>query len=321
MTGEDEKLITDDAVQSAPENDAATMPPHKTFDSSHLFSPRHSSDKSDSALGLSKTFPTVGDIAVIVILFFLAQTLAAFVLSWLGLRLPDLADLQVEDIESYMRAQIMRGEGMAVLYPVSMAASLLAIYLYIRLRGGKWLFAGFSASGLNPNIILSGTIWVIAAQIVLEPVMAMLPSVENAGVGRGMWACVTAVILAPVFEEILCRGLVLETVRRRWNDLVAVAVSALFFGIVHVEPSTALAGFVVGGIFGTIYIRTHSLFSTIILHSINNAFAFALICFGLDDVPLSEILGGGTLYYAVYGVCAMIFVLFSVEAWRKVFRR
>lgn len=268
-----------------------------------------------------KAFPAVGDILVIMVLFFVTQTLTAVLLSLCGLHLPDISDLQVEDIESYMRAQILRGEGMAVLYPVSMTVSLLAIYLYIRFRGGRRSFAGFSAAGFNPNIILSGTVWVIAAQIVLEPLMAILPSIENAGVGRGFWACVTAVVLAPVFEEILCRGLVLETVRRRWGDAVAVLVSALFFGLVHVEPSTALAGFVVGGIFGTIYIRTHSLFSTIILHSINNAFAFALICFGLDDVPLGDILGGGSVYHAVYGISVLIFLLFSVEAWRKVFRR
>lgn len=268
-----------------------------------------------------KAFPAVGDILVIMVLFFVTQTLTAVLLSLCGLHLPDISDLQVEDIESYMRAQILRGEGMAVLYPVSMTVSLLAIYLYIRFRGGRRSFAGFSAAGFNPNIILSGTVWVIAAQIVLEPLMAMLPSIENAGVGRGFWACVTAVVLAPVFEEILCRGLVLETVRRRWGDVVAVLISALFFGLVHVEPSTVLAGFVVGGIFGTIYIRTHSLFSTIILHSINNAFAFALICLGLDDVPLSGILGGGSVYHAVYGISVLIFLLFSVEAWRKVFRR
>lgn len=268
-----------------------------------------------------KAFPAVGDILVIMVLFFVTQTLTAVLLSLCGLHLPEISDLQVEDIESYMRAQILRGEGMAVLYPVSMTVSLLAIYLYIRFRGGRRSFAGFSVAGFNPNIILSGTVWVIAAQIVLEPLMAMLPSIENAGVGRGFWACVTAVVLAPVFEEILCRGLVLETVRRRWGDAVAVLISALFFGLVHVEPSTALAGFVVGGIFGTIYIRTHSLFSTIILHSINNAFAFALICFGLDDVPLGDILGGGSVYHAVYGISVLIFVLFSVEAWRRVFRR
>lgn len=268
-----------------------------------------------------KSFPAVGDILVIMVLFLVTQTLTAVLLSLCGLHLPDISDLQVEDIESYMRVQILRGEEMAVLYPVSMAVSLLAICLYIRFRGGRLSFAGFSAAGFNPNIILSGTVWVIAAQIVLEPLMTMLPSMENAGVGRGFWACVTAVLLAPIFEEILCRGLVLETVRRRWGDAVAVLISALFFGLVHVEPSTALAGFVVGGIFGTIYIRTHSLFSTIILHSINNAFAFALICFGLDDVSLSETLGGGNIYYAVYGISALIFLIFSAEAWSKVFRR
>lgn len=282
---------------------------------------RSAAEPAVAATPKPEKFPTAADILVIAVLFFVTQTVAAVLLSWFGLHLPDIADLQVEDIESYMRAQIFRGEGMAVVYPVSMTVSLAAIYLYIRFRGGKRRFARFSASGFNPNIILSGTIWVIAAQIVCEPLVAMLPTIENAGVGRGLWACVTAVVFAPIFEEILCRGLVLESVRRRRGNAVAVAVSALFFGLVHVEPSTALAGFVVGCIFGMIYVRTDSIFSTIILHSINNAIAFALICFGLDGVSFGEALGGGSVYYAVYGVAALLFVLFSVEAWRNVFRR
>lgn len=267
----------------------------------------------------SRRFPTVADIAVMLLLFFASQVLGAFVASSFGIRLPEISSLATDDVESYMQAQVSRGETIAILYPLSMSLALLFVFAYVRLRGGRGTKVRWSSSGFNPNIILSGIVWVVVAQIVLEPLMNLLPSVSDEGVGRGLWACITAVVMAPVFEETLCRGIVLETIRRRWSNGVAVAVSALFFGIVHVEPATALAGIVVGAILGTIYVRTSSIFSAIILHAINNAFAFALICFDVNGLTLYQMLGGGTLYYVVYGISALLFVLFCVESYRKVF--
>lgn len=266
-----------------------------------------------------RLFPTVGDIAMMLLLFFLSQGVTGVLFAAFGFAIPDLPDVR-DGVEEFMAAQVLRGERIAVIYPVSMLVSLLSIYLYVRLRGGRWRVARFSASGFNPNIILSGIVWIVAAQIVLEPIMALLPSVDNAGVGRGFWACVTAMVFAPVCEEMLCRGIILETLRRRWGKAVAVAVSALFFGIVHVEPATALAGVVVGTIFGMIYLRTSSLFSTIILHSINNSIALALICLDMDKVPVRDMIGNDIAYYAVYNVACVLVLLFFVETSRKVFR-
>lgn len=267
-----------------------------------------------------RPFPTFGDIAMLLLLFFLSQGVVGVAFAALGFAIPDLPDAR-SGVEEFMSAQVLRGERIAVIYPVSMFVALLAVWLYVRLRGGRWRVARFSASGFNPNIILTGIVWIVAAQIVLEPVMALLPSVDNAGVGRGFWACVTAMVFAPVFEETLCRGIVLETLRRRWGNAVAVAVSALFFGAVHIEPATALAGVVVGAIFGMIYLRTSSLFSTIILHSINNAIALALICMDMDNVPVRDMIGNDIAYVVVYAVASLLFLLFFIETAHKVFRK
>ena len=272
-------------------------------------------------LSADRIFPTVYDIVVMLFLFFLSQGLSAALLSAFGIAVPDLSAVGTGNIEEFMRAQVLRGETIAIIYPVSMLVSLLSVYLYAAMRGGRWRIARFSASGFNPNIILSGIVWVIVAQIVLEPVMNLLPSVDNAGVGRGFWACVTAMVFAPVFEESLCRGVVLEALRRRWGNAIAVLVSAMFFGIVHIEPATALAGFVVGTIFGMIYLRTSSLFSVMILHSINNGIALALICLDMDKVSFRDMVGNDAAYYAVYGAACVLFAIFFLETARKVFRR
>jgi hypothetical protein len=37
-------------------------------------------------------------------------------------------------------------------------------------------------------------------------------------------------------------------------------------------------------------------------------------------VSYRDLLGGSTLYYAVYAVSAVVCVLFAVEAWRRVYK-
>ena len=150
--------------------------------------------------------------------------------------------------------------------------------------------------------------------------MSLLPPSEGRGLGRGVWACFTAVVSSAVLEELLCRGLIFETFHKRWGKKTSILFSSLFFGLIHLDPATAVVAVVAGMIFGVLYVRTSSLYTTIIIHSINNAMAFALICFGVGDVSFSEIVGGGALYYILYGVAVAIFVACCIEAYLKVFR-
>ncbi len=268
-----------------------------------------------------RKFPTITDVGAMFVLFVFAQFVAATIASALGLTIPGIPAVDQVDIETYMNAQVSRGEAIAIMYPLSMLFATAIIYAYVRMRGGRTRIARFSKRGFNPNILLSGIFWIIAAQLILEPATQLLPDVENAGVGRGFWASITTIVVAPVLEELLCRGIILETLRRRWNNAVAIIVSALFFGLVHANPTTALAGVIVGIIFGVIYVRTSSLFSVIILHAINNAIAFALISFDADDVTLRQLLDNGTLYWAVYASAVAIFIVSLTEAMRTLFKR
>ena len=44
---------------------------------------------------------------------------------------------------------------------------------------------------------------------------------------------VSYTILAPVFEEVVFRGVLYSTLRRRWNAPVAMVVSAFIFALAH----------------------------------------------------------------------------------------
>jgi membrane protease YdiL (CAAX protease family) len=269
-----------------------------------------------------RAFPTIGDMVVMLLLFFVVQLGCGLILGALGVLPPTLSSVHEVDAEVYMSEQLQLGRYTALVYPLLMSLSLAVIWLYARLRGGKGTVKiGHSAAGLNPTIILVGVLWLVSAQVMLEPLTELLPKSESAGVGRGLWAWITIAIFAPILEELLCRGVLYGTIKRRWGVLSAIALSALFFGIIHFDPATVVVALVAGLIFGVLYERTSSIFSTMIIHSLNNIVAFELICFDIEDMSFSEVVGGGIPYYILYAVACVVFVAISVEACVKVFKK
>ena len=269
-----------------------------------------------------RIFPKWWDIVVMLALFAFAQLLFGTVLQIVGMVAPETSAVDTVDIETYMSEQSALGRYSAVAHLFSFLFSTGVLWLYARLRGGKRAISiRHKASGFNPSVVLVGVVWLIAAQILLEPLMTILPHSEGRGIGSGAWACVTALVSAPVFEELLCRGVLFETLRKRWGVVISILVSSLFFGLMHFDWATAIVAIVAGVIFGILYVRTSSLFTTIIIHSINNAMAYTLIAFGVGDVSLYEHLGGSTIYWVVYGIAAAVFVACCIEAYFQVFRR
>lgn len=261
-------------------------------------------------------FPTVFDLLAMLLIIVVSQIAVSMAGVALGLPMPNVLGGEIGDIEHFIGTQVVRGESFAIIYPVSMIVAFLLLYSYIRFRDGKGRVARVSTSGFNPNVILGGLIWLISVQVVVEPISLYLPVAESAA-GQGFWAIVTAVLFAPVLEEFIFRGLVMESLLRRHRRSLSVVVSAMLFAIVHFQPSVMFSAFVSGLVLGTIYLHTNSIFSTIILHSINNAIAFSLITLNVEDYSYRQVLGGGELYYIVYALCFVISIVATVETWRR----
>ena len=265
-----------------------------------------------------RAFPTYGDIVAMVAIFFVSQIVYGVILRCAGVNPPMVSAIDDVDIETYMNEQVALGRYVAFIYPLSMLFSIALLWLYIRLRGGsRAIHIRHSASGFNPSVVLVGVLWLLAAQIILEPLMTMFPQNQGQGVGRGVWACITAVLTSAVLEELLCRGVIFETLHKRWGIKRSIFISSLFFGLIHFDPATAIIAVVAGMIFGVLYVRTSSLYTTIIIHAVNNAMAYSMICFGVGDISFSDMVGGGVVYYILYGVAVVIFVAASVEAYFK----
>jgi membrane protease YdiL (CAAX protease family) len=83
---------------------------------------------------------------------------------------------------------------------------------------------------------------------------------------------VGAVIFAPVFEELIFRGLVYGSLRARFSWPVAAVASAVVFGLAHGYGVVGFASVLVSGIlWAYVYERTGSLLPGMAAHVINNA--------------------------------------------------
>ena len=83
-----------------------------------------------------------------------------------------------------------------------------------------------------------------------------------------------AVVIAPVTEEIVFRGLILRGLLGRWRPAAAVLFSAGLFALVHFNPVQAPVALLLGLLTGWLYVRTRSLGLCILAHALNNAASY-----------------------------------------------
>ena len=85
---------------------------------------------------------------------------------------------------------------------------------------------------------------------------------------------VTTTILAPLFEEIVFRGILLPTLSRNFGVISGIIVSAFIFALAHLSLGEMPPLFVLGIGLGITRIASGSLFSSVIMHSLWNGLTF-----------------------------------------------
>ncbi len=180
----------------------------------------------------------------------------------------------------------------------------LAWGLYVRRRWGAqqltslgWRFR-WADLGWGPLtwIAAVGTQIVLAAIVLVFdiPLSSNVESAADLDTDRAylIATLVTAVIAAPVIEELVFRGLVLRGLLSRMGPAFAIALQGVLFGVAHVDPVRGVGNiglaFVLSGVgiaFGTAAYLSRRLGPTVIAHAIFNGVVMAIVLSGvLDDV-------------------------------------
>jgi membrane protease YdiL (CAAX protease family) len=95
---------------------------------------------------------------------------------------------------------------------------------------------------------------------------------ELSAPSKHLWASVfVLVMVAPLTEELLFRGLILRAFLQRFKPAAAFLLSSMLFGLLHLNPWQFIHAFALGFIFAWWYARTQSLVPSLIGHALANA--------------------------------------------------
>jgi membrane protease YdiL (CAAX protease family) len=94
--------------------------------------------------------------------------------------------------------------------------------------------------------------------------------------GSGIMGVLCICIVAPVTEEMIYRGVILRGLLASYGKNDAIVFSAIVFSIVHINPDQIVFALVIGLFFGWLYVKTYSLWPSIIAHILFNSFSQVL---------------------------------------------
>jgi hypothetical protein len=122
-------------------------------------------------------------------------------------------------------------------------------------------------------------------------------------------------VVPAVFEEFMVRGIIMSSYEKRGTK-VGIIISAIFFGLLHMDIKNLFGPIVFGIIFGYIVIRTDSIFAGMIAHFANNAFAI-LIGFLYENYKESFSFIDTYLFMLILFIISTVLFIFIIRYFRN----
>lgn len=119
---------------------------------------------------------------------------------------------------------------------------------------------------------------------------------------------VTLAVTPAIFEELFFRKAIIDFLSP-YGKKMALLISALLFGIIHMNLSQGLFAFIIGLIFGGIYLYTNDIKLTMLIHLINNGI-------GALEMILPEA-GVIVTIIALLAICIVGLIILIVEILKK----
>lgn len=94
-------------------------------------------------------------------------------------------------------------------------------------------------------------------------------------------------VIGPLMEETLFRGMILQSLRP-WGDRLAIIVSAVLFGITHMNFYQGVPAVLLGLLFGFVAVKAGSIVPTAIMHILYNSLSMAMALAGIETKPLLQ---------------------------------
>ena len=103
-------------------------------------------------------------------------------------------------------------------------------------------------------------------------------------------ALIVIAIIPATMEEILFRGLILNSTQKGSGSILAIVFSGLCFSLYHGSVEQTVYQFICGCLFAFLAVRSHSVLPSIVIHFLNNAIIIILCACGCTDVATGELI-------------------------------
>ena len=221
--------------------------------------------------------------------------------------------------------------GMLIAYPVMFIPAMM----YASAKSGRNSFnkegIKLDSSNFSPVGGAACAIVVVLATLALgfctdaitelmPPMPKFLEDILKSMTSGTLWINLLSVsVFAPLFEEWLCRGMVLRgLLGNNVKPVWAIIISAAFFAFIHLNPWQAVPAFLLGLLFGYVYYKTGSLKLTMLMHCTNNTFAVIMSNIpALEDMESWQDVLSAPLYWLIFAACLMLVVL-SLMFFKKI---
>ncbi len=157
-----------------------------------------------------------------------------------------------------------------------------------------------------PGLIIVVCVSMVGMDIFLDPLLSLIPPSESyqkmlhETVQHPIPFFFMIAVAAPVLEELLFRGVVLNGLLKNYSSPKGLVFSAFFFGLVHGNWAQGISAFIFGLFVGWIYWKTESIIPGIAAHFSTNFVSFIGTTLSKEEDLLknfSELIGNQLVYW------------------------
>lgn len=203
---------------------------------------------------------------------------------YMGIKMVALGIMDATEQEAYLAESMSSGNVIMIITAIATSVTLIVGALWYRghkptadfklkeVINGK-LLAAMACLGLSLQFLISmclNVVYPILPQDLTNEYSALMEQL----IGGNIWLSLfVTVILAPLAEEFLFRGVTMKKAQKIMPFMAANVLQALLFGIYHMNWIQGVYAFVLGIILGYTAEYFHSIWASILLHAAVNGSA------------------------------------------------
>lgn len=139
-------------------------------------------------------------------------------------------------------------------------------------------------------------------------------------IAASVWGMLSIAVFGPIIEELVFRRVMIDDITQKTGKAwVAVLISSVLFGLIHMNPAQIVFAIPVGAVFGWIYVKTGSMLPGLVGHLINNSIAVLEIRLMNSEtfIPEGTNIFQEPIWIAIFTACVLLVVSLAFQIHRS----